>query len=210
MPTADPILASVSSYYSSRVVQYGPTPQGADWSSLESQITRFDQLLRIIPNVTGPFSLIDYGCGYGALLDHLNDKNIAVAAYQGFDISETMLTYARTRFEQRTGVSFHNDTHALAPAAFTVASGVFNVRLQTDVPSWEAYVRGALTHIASLTTSGFAFNLLTHFCDADRIRADLYYADPAYWFDYCRTSFSPRVALLHDYPLYEFTIHVRF
>jgi hypothetical protein len=28
-------------------------------------------------------------------------------------------------------------------------------------------------------------------------------------FDTCRQRFSPRVALLHDYPLYEFTIIVR-
>ena len=28
-------------------------------------------------------------------------------------------------------------------------------------------------------------------------------------FDVCKQPFSPRVALLHDYPLYEFTIIVR-
>jgi hypothetical protein len=41
------------------------------------------------------------------------------------------------------------------------------------------------------------------------MRADLYYADPAQVFDYCKRRFSPNVALLHDYGLYEFTILVR-
>jgi hypothetical protein len=41
------------------------------------------------------------------------------------------------------------------------------------------------------------------------MRADLYYADPLFFFEHCRQRFSRRVALLHDYPLYEFTILVR-
>jgi hypothetical protein len=41
------------------------------------------------------------------------------------------------------------------------------------------------------------------------MRPDLYYADPLFLFDYCKTKFSTLVSLIHDYPLYEFTILVR-
>jgi hypothetical protein len=41
------------------------------------------------------------------------------------------------------------------------------------------------------------------------MRDDLFYADPLALFEHCRTRFSRRVALLHDYPLYEFTLLVR-
>jgi hypothetical protein len=41
------------------------------------------------------------------------------------------------------------------------------------------------------------------------MRDDLYYADPLFFFDYCKTRFSRFVTLIHDYPLYEFTILVR-
>jgi len=38
---------------------------------------------------------------------------------------------------------------------------------------------------------------------------NLYYADPGFFFDYCKTHFAKNVALLHDYGLYDFTILVR-
>jgi hypothetical protein len=41
------------------------------------------------------------------------------------------------------------------------------------------------------------------------MRADLYYADPAFYVDQCLSRFSRHVTLLHDYPLYEFTVLVR-
>jgi hypothetical protein len=51
--------------------------------------------------------------------------------------------------------------------------------------------------------------MLTSYADREKQRSDLYYADPMFFFDYCKRRFSPRIALLHDYPLYEFTILVR-
>jgi hypothetical protein len=67
-----------------------------------------------------------------------------------------------------------------------------------------------ISDLASLGSRGFAFNALTTYSDADRQRPDLYYADPLVCFDHCRRTFSRFVTLLHDYPLYEFTMLVRF
>ena len=61
----------------------------------------------------------------------------------------------------------------------------------------------------SLGTKGFAFNMLTSYSDADKMRDDLYYGDPCELFDHCKRSYSRNVALLHDYGLYEFTMLVR-
>jgi hypothetical protein len=63
--------------------------------------------------------------------------------------------------------------------------------------------------LASLGRRGFAFNALTSYSDADKQRTDLYYSDPTTLFDFCKRHLSRQVALLHDYPLYEFTIVVR-
>ena len=59
------------------------------------------------------------------------------------------------------------------------------------------------------SSRGFAFNCLTSYSDADKMRDDLYYADPCKLFDRCKRRYSRRVALLHDYGLWEFTILVR-
>jgi len=61
----------------------------------------------------------------------------------------------------------------------------------------------------AISRLGFSFNALTSYSDVEYRRADLYYADPLFWFDYCKRNISKRVSLLHDYPEYDFTIIVR-
>ena len=97
----------------------------------------------------------------------------------------------------------------LEPADFALASGIFNVRLDTSLEDWTAYVLHTLERLDSLGGQGFAFNMLTSYSDHDRMRADLYYGDPCFFFDHCKTRYSKQVGLLHDYGLYEFTILVR-
>ena len=53
------------------------------------------------------------------------------------------------------------------------------------------------------------FNALTLYSDVEKRRGDLFYADPLAVFDRCKRQYSRFVTLLHDYPLYEFTIMVR-
>ena len=54
---------------------------------------------------------------------------------------------------------------------------------------------------------GFAFNSLTTFVGwKDQ---NMFYADPSYWFNWCKEKISPRVTLLHVYRLYEWTIIVK-
>ena len=93
-------------------------------------------------------------------------------------------------------------------ADYTLASGIFNVRLETPEPLWEEYILATLATIDRLSQRGFAFNMLTCYSDPERMRGDLYYGDPCAFFDHCKRLFSREVALLHNYGLYEFTIRV--
>ncbi|RYZ15439.1 MAG: hypothetical protein EOO70_06815 [Myxococcaceae bacterium] len=56
---------------------------------------------------------------------------------------------------------------------------------------------------------GFAFNCLTSYSDPPFMRDYLHYADPCFYFDLCKRTYSRQVSLLHDYGLYEFTLLVR-
>ena len=58
--------------------------------------------------------------------------------------------------------------------------------------------------IAQHSRSGFTFNLLSTYSDYQE--EHLFYGDPLEWFDWCKREITPRVMLLHDYPLYEWTI----
>jgi len=83
------------------------------------------------------------------------------------------------------------------------------VRFETPDEVWLAYIHATLDTLDRLGERGFAFNILTSYSDAEKMRPDLYYANPSDLFDRCKRRYSRRVALLHDYPLYEFTILVR-
>ena len=201
------ILDDVAEYYTDRVRTHGATAAGVDWNSTESQSLRFDQLLKVCGPATR-FSINDYGCGYGALLKYLDALGL-VCDYRGFDISPEMIARARQLHQQSNDCEFFSDESRLRPAAYTVASGIFNVKLRASDDEWQAYMIHTVRRMADLSSKGFAFNVLSSYSDPERRRRDLHYADPSFWFDYCKRNFSRFVALLHDYPLYEFTILVR-
>jgi len=207
-PAHAELVTRAARYYSEKVAAHGATPRGADWNSRESQELRFEQLLKLCEGDPQAFSLNDYGCGYGALAAFMASRGIA-ATYRGFDASEAMVVAARRLLTPLSNCTVFNEPGDLTPADYTVASGLFNVKLDTPDDRWRTYVLDTLDAMSRISTRGFAFNLLTRHADADRMRADLFYADPGFFFDHCVSRFSRRIALLHDYALYEFTLLVR-
>jgi SAM-dependent methyltransferase len=201
------VLGPVASYYTARLREFGAEARGVDWNSVEGQELRFAQLCRILPT-DRPFVVRDVGCGYGALVGYLKTR-YREFRYEGIDVSEAMVDAARARNAAVGNASFAVGSEPLTPVDYSVASGIFNVRLQATDSAWKAYVRHTLTAMDRNSIGGFAFNCLTSYSDPDRMRDDLNYADPCELFDLCKRSFSRNVALLHDYGLYEFTILVR-
>ena len=205
------IITAVDRYYTDRLRQFGATPRGVDWNSADSQNLRFSRLLELLPPLPDPdppISLIDYGCGYGALADYLAEQG-RILSYRGFDVSADMIAAAEARHGSTSARSYTVDAHTLHPADFVVASGIFNVKLDHPVDAWRAYVWDTITTLNRLCRRGFAFNMLSMCSDADKRRDDLFYMDPGEALNGCLQRFPRQVTLLHDYPLYEFTILVR-
>lgn len=203
----DAILKAVERYYSSKFAEHGPSARGVDWNSAESQELRFEQLVHVVRNDRGSFSINDLGCGYGAFADFLRRRGFD-ASYTGYELSAAMLEHARAGFRGHPLIQFRHGS-TLEPADYSVASGIFNVRLGFDDEEWQGYVDAVIDELAQASRRGFAFNMLTSYSDPERRRADLHYADPCAVFDGCKTRYARDVALLHDYGLWEFTIAVR-
>lgn len=201
------MIDKVERYYSARFAEHGASARGVDWSSEASQELRFAQLLRVADGAAGRFSLDDYGCGYGALVPFLADHGYDVD-YRGFDVSTAMVEYANATHGSAK-IAFVGAEEQLAPADYAVASGIFNVKLDEPVDAWTEYVVATIARLSELGARGFSFNMLTSYSDADRMRDDLYYGDPSFFFDLCKRQHSRHVALFHDYGLWEFTLIVR-
>jgi SAM-dependent methyltransferase len=205
--TASAIESRVRQYYEQKLSVHGATPAGVDWNSRESQELRFRQLARLVEEAPAA-SVLDYGCGYGALAAWLRAHGHE-GEYLGFDVSPAMVAAAERLPVATQHCRFTTDRSTLTPADYAVASGIFNVKLETPDDEWREYIRRTIDDLAALGSRGFAFNALTLHSDPARRRPDLYYADPCEWFEHCRRTYSRHVALLHDYPLYEFTLLVR-
>lgn len=202
------ILTKVSEYYSQKLNEFGVTPKGVDWNSLESQLVRFRQLSKIIDASQDEFSISDIGCGYGALFDYLLKQNKRFE-YYGYDVSIDMINQAKDLHKNLGHCQFIHESKCNTVVDYVIASGIFNVRLDVNVDEWRNYILSTLDMMNSHSRHGFAFNCLTSYSDQNCMKDYLFYADPLELFNYCKITYSKQVALLHDYDLYEFTILVR-
>jgi SAM-dependent methyltransferase len=200
-------FSQIKAFFDQTLDTHGPTPRGVDYNSLDALHRRYEQLLKVC-NLTQPFTLIDYGCGYGAMAGFMASKGFSFH-YFGYDISEKMIAAAREMHQSLPDCVFTTQENELPAADYIVESGIFNKKFDAGDVEWRDYIQQTLTKMNELCTRGMAFNLLTKYSDPDRMRPDLYYADPCFFFDFCKTRFSRNVALLHDYELYDFTILVR-
>lgn len=205
--TPEHLRQEAREYYERKLRAYGATPAGVDWNSRSSQELRFSQLAVLWDGDPGA-SIADYGCGYGALASYLRADGHH-GPYVGFDVSEAMIDAARRAAGLLPACRFTSLVSDVGRTDYAVASGVLNVKQDTTDDMWRRLFEETLADLASIGSRGFAFNALTSYSDPDKQRLDLYYADPLYWFDYCRRTYSRFVTLLHDYPLWEFTLIVR-
>ncbi|CAK8724867.1 Trans-aconitate 2-methyltransferase [Candidatus Electrothrix laxa] len=201
------LLDEVATYYSEKLAQHGETPRGVDWNGEESQTLRFEQLCKLI-DTKKYFSINDLGCGYGALYSFLANK-YAEFNYTGVDVSADMIRAAEQHCQNKFQARFILSSEPDKVADYSIASGIFNVRLDRSDDEWLSYLNATLDVLDRTSRLGFAFNCLTSYSDEDKKRDYLYYADPCLLFDLCKRRYSRQVALLHDYGLYEFTIYIR-
>ncbi|MDD6168813.1 MAG: class I SAM-dependent methyltransferase [Lachnospiraceae bacterium] len=206
----DEVIKKEAEYYRGRLEKYGATSRGVDWNSEEAQRVRYDQLSKILSKETSKkdFSICDYGCGYGYYSQYLKENGYQ-CTYTGIDVLREMIDMASKTYGNMKNTTFIQGSEILGQYDYIVESGVFNIRRDMNNSEWTQYVTGVLEQFNRHSKKGFAFNCLTKYSDADHMKDYLYYADPLFFFDYCKIHFSRNVALLHDYEIYDFTILVR-
>ena len=201
------ILENINHYYTDKIKMHGATPKGVDWNGEDSQFVRFEQLSKIINKDI--FSINDIGCGYGKYFEFLQNR-FSNFNYYGFDLSQEMINNAKSLYSNKGGGFMQVDNlENIEKADYSVASGIFSVKMEHNESEWLSYILDTLEKMNDKSNNGFSFNMLTKYSDKEYMKDNLYYADPLFIFDYCKRNFSKQVALLHDYGLYEFTILIK-
>ena len=213
--TADGTLAAVHAdiarYYAERVRRYGSTPRGVDWTCIASQELRFVQLMKLC-DFTVPFSLNDVGCGYGALVGYLAMRHgNAEINYLGIDLIDAMVRRARRLWRAHNWAAFVARKASPRTSDFSVASGIFNVKLDQPRHRWERFVALTLEDMHATSRKGFAVNLMLARSQSSRDRRSrgLYRSLPEKWIRHCEREFGSSVAILDGYGQQEFTLLAR-
>lgn len=213
--TADNALAvvhaDIARYYSERVLRYGSTPLGVDWTCIASQELRFVQLMKLC-DFSVPFSLNDVGCGYGALVGYLARRySNPRIGYLGIDLVEPMISRARRLWRAHNWATFVTRKASPRSADFSVASGIFNVKLDQPRHRWERFVALTLDDMHATSRKGFAVNFMVARPGraGDRRGRSLYRSAPEKWSRHCEQEFGSSVEILDGYGQQEFTLLVQ-
>ena len=169
-------IDSINSRYSNRLSVHGDAPQTLGWSSKTQQTTRFERFTRYLS--AQDFSLVDVGCGFGDLAQHLASTNYYPCAYLGIDINPKLLEVAHSRqlpFPSSFICSnILDSTHPVSPPSsfdYVVASGVFNLNFHHSLEMMEEFLFAMIDSMANISSKRVILDFIPD------IRHDSYIAE---------------------------------
>lgn len=198
------ILSDISNWYGNALSEHQIDSKSVGWKDRASQYLRFQKLFYVLneQHLDQPLIISDYGAGYGEMFNFLKEK-CKVARYDAYEINASMRDMGKSYLNDER-VNYFDSSKMLCESDYTFVSGTFNLRMENDNDSWKTFIKETITHLFENSRKGIAFNCLSSYVDWKQ--ENLFYADPKEFFDFCKSNLSKQVALLHDYPLYEWTI----
>lgn len=194
-------IEKAASFYNNRYDQYGRDIKSVGWGSKEDQTLRFEMLFRGIDPVGK--TILDVGCGLGDLLPFLKERTNGSFRYIGIDIAENLIRDAKSTYAEEGREFYSGDIFSVALPEVDIA--VLSGALSYNVEHIESYAHDTMGKMFALSREAIAMNFLSTYVDfqLDKNR----HFQPEAMFTKAK-SLSKRVCLLHDYPLYEFTIQL--
>ncbi|MDO9117210.1 MAG: class I SAM-dependent methyltransferase [Nitrospira sp.] len=194
-------LSKVASLYNARFDEYGSNVKTVGWGNESSQYLRFDVLFRGL-DPKGR-TILDVGCGLGGLIPYLERHTGGDFRYIGVDIAEKLIGEAAAKYGG-TGRDFYvGDIHSvtLPPVDIAVLSGALSFK----AVGVEEYAYGTMERMYALSRKAASLNFLTKYVDYELDKNQHY--QPEMIFSKAR-QITRYVNLIHDYPLYEFTVQL--
>lgn len=192
---------SAALLYNERYEQYGRDIRTVGWSNDGDQTLRFDTLFRGL-NPKGK-TVLDVGCGLGDLVPYLDRITNGDFKYIGVDVASKLIDDSKA-VHSRVNCSFHaGDIFSieLPKVDISILSGSLSLKRE----GIEAYAHETLKKMIELSREAVSLNFLSSYADYEADNNQHY--NPNTIFSWAK-DLSARVNLIHDYPLYEFTVQV--
>ena len=188
--------------YERRLREHGHSPETLGWGKLGREHVRFQVMTDVVQEV-GAASVLDVGCGFADLFDHLVAQGWN-GEYSGIDIVPGLLAEAR---ERHPSLDLQEADVASYESAGTfdvvVASGVFNARLRSG--DNRAHITRSVERMYELASRAVCIDFLSTYVDFQQ--PDGWHTDPAWALELGR-GLSKRLRLRHDYMPFEFALIV--
>jgi SAM-dependent methyltransferase len=216
----DVITKSLADHYARTFDEHGAVARGVDWGPEADVRLRYDKMLAVIerdPRSPHPGppprageggrpSLLDAGCGYGGLLMYARERGMDLD-YTGVDVCGNMIEHASAHVSGgRFLVRDVFDLDGEESFDYVVCNGILTQKLIATRAAMDDYAERLIRRLFALARRGVAFNVMT--THVNFMVENLYYRDPAEVLAWCVGEVTPRVAIDHAYPLYEFTTYL--
>ena len=200
-PTHSKPQLAAAELYNARFERFGRDIRTVGWGSSAGQLLRFEVLFRGL-DPKGK-TILDVGCGLGDLVPYLKERTAGDFTYIGVDIAERLVADAKQinggeRCSYLHGDVFRED---LPQVDIAVLSGAMSLRTEGIIDD----AQRTIERMYSLSREAACLNFMSKYADYELEKNQHY--QPETVFAWARRV-SRRVNLLHDYPLYEFTIQL--
>ena len=179
----------ISSIYSKRFNNYHDTPKGVFWNSLLSQDLRLNIILDkiIFISKSSKFSVADIGCGYGRLLNIIEERNFKDKIYyHGYDINKDFILFCKKQTKYKYA-NFNIQTCPSEKVDFIIMSGTYNLTPTNNIKLWENYIIENLKSNWVFVNKAMVFNcLVSH---KRQIKSKLYYSELSWIKEVCENNF---------------------
>ena len=140
-------------HYEACFIKHGPGHLGVDWPDSDGAGVRYRVMLGVLDSSKDDVSLLDFGCGDAALLNHLRAEGLADrVTYHGHDISEIYIEHCRSLSYEEM-FSFMTET---VSALFESARCGIAFNVMTKDVDWE---RDDLFHVPLAEMAEFVAQL---------------------------------------------------
>ena len=199
----DKITQLMKEHYGKTFNKYGCSSEGVDWGKHEERaLLRHQKIYEVIEKK--PCSILDVGCGYGAFIDYIGEKNIN---FTGIDCVGSMIATAQQKYPNSAFICDDFLRHDFKDKKFdyVVCNGILTQKLTASDNDMESFSHDVIAKMFSICNKGIVFNMMTSHVN---FKADnLFYKDPVDMLSWVMKNITKNVKLDHAYPLYEYMIY---
>jgi SAM-dependent methyltransferase len=198
------MIDKLAEHYGALVRQHGDSVRSCQYGSEESQLFRFNQLLKIA-DLEGA-AILDIGCGRGDLYRHIKEAGFQIT-YTGIDLVEEVLHIARQKYGNARFFKHDIIAEPLEESFdYVFLNGVFNNNFYNSQAELDDYMRSLLVAGFKHCRKGMAFNLISSYVNfADE---EMAYHDPVELLRFCIEKLGRKVSLFHHYERCDVAIFV--